>query len=104
MGKRDQINKADHVSKKTDLRVSDHAIARYAERVLGLDRDEVVDTLRKLIGPTVKYCASCRVPFRVGKEEYVGVVENRKLLTILFREPLAPVQKARGPRVREEEL
>lgn len=69
--------------KKSRLRVSDHAFGRYAERVLGLDRDEVMTEIRRLVGPAVELCSSCRVPFRAGDAEFIAVVENRTVLTIV---------------------
>src|SRR3954466_11489332 len=42
------------IRNRPSLRLEDHAFGRYAERVLALDRAEVVPTLQSLNGATVK--------------------------------------------------
>lgn len=71
---------------KTSVRVSDHAFLRYAERVMGFDREQVYADLARMIGPTVELCPDCRVPFVVGDEHFIAVVQNRTVKTIVPRE------------------
>lgn len=71
------------------LKVSDHALARYAERVLGLDRKQIFADLRRMVGPAAEVCPDCRAPFVVGGEEYVAVIKGRRVLTILPRRGIA---------------
>jgi hypothetical protein len=84
---------------KTHLRISDHAYLRYAERVLGFDRQEAHTAIREAIGGAVELCPDCRVPFKVGGEDYVGVVKNRTLLTIVPRAEMPPLPKPKRPKV-----
>lgn len=84
---------------KTRLRVSDHAYLRYAERVLGFDRQQAHAAIVQLVGGAVELCADCRVPFKIGGEDFVAVVKNRTLLTIVPRENTPPPPKPKRPTV-----
>jgi hypothetical protein len=83
---------------KTDMRVSEHALLRYAERVLGFDREQVIADLARLVGGAVQICPDCRVPFTVGGGEFVAVVENRTVKTILLKQTWSPPPKPKKPK------
>lgn len=83
---------------KTDMRVSEHALLRYAERVLGFDREQAFAELARLVGGAVEICPDCRVPFTVGGQEFVAVVENRTVKTILPKQTFMPLPKRKKPK------
>ena len=61
------------------LNVSDHAIARYVERILGADMDELKDTIREMIG-SPKSLIEGAYPSRCG--EWRFIIKGGNIVTI----------------------
>jgi len=61
------------------LKVSDHAIARYVERILGADMDELKDTIREMIG-SPKSLIKGAYPSRCG--EWRFIIKGGNVVTI----------------------
>ncbi len=77
----------DSLSKKKARKpdVSDHAIIRYVERVLGLERKEIEnDILSERFTKVWKICrgSHAKIPFRDG---FRAVVQENRVVTILGR-------------------
>lgn len=62
-----------------EVAVTDHALLRYAERVLGFDSGEVVTKIRDRVGPCVAVLGDGKFPVCDG---HVAVVKNRVVVTI----------------------
>lgn len=62
-----------------ELAVTDHALLRYAERVLGFDRDEVVNLIRDRVGPLAAALGNGKFPVCPG---FHAVVKDRTVVTI----------------------
>lgn len=64
---------------KFELSVSEHAKLRYAERVLGFDAMELIETIRNRVEPLAYLLGNCKVPIGNG---HVAVVHDRIVVTI----------------------
>jgi hypothetical protein len=62
-----------------DLAVSEHALLRYAERVLGLDTSEVVRAIEHAVAPAATILGDGTYPLTPG---LVAVVKGRTVVTI----------------------
>ncbi len=63
-----------------DLVVTDHALLRYAERVLDFDTPQIVAMIRDKVAPTVYLLGDGEFPLCPG---FVAVVKNRTVVTIM---------------------
>ena len=61
------------------LEVSDHACMRYIERILGVDMDELKDTIREMIG-SPKSLIEGTYPSRCGKWRFI--IKGGNIVTI----------------------
>ncbi len=62
-----------------ELKVSEHALLRYAERVMGFDTNDVLRLVRDRVEPTAYLLGDGKFPIVPG---FLAVVKNRTVVTI----------------------
>ncbi len=65
---------------KFELSVSEHAMLRYAERVLGFDTSEVLRAVENKVAPAAYLLGDCSVPIAPG---FLAVVKNRVVVSVV---------------------
>lgn len=66
-------------------RVSDHALVRYLERVMGLD----VESIRREIMTTERAEAIMMGAKKIIADKHVYIIENGVIVTVLYKNPPA---------------